>query len=211
VSKSAIVKVRNGRHMDAEMGGRQRQAQETKKRIFQAAIALMAQNGYHGTKVEEICKAAKVSIGAFYHHFQAKDDIFSVTYDEADAYFETDVAEELRTEKPGNRIVAFFRIYAEFNQRMGVDMARVLYNGDNRWFIKRGRGMQNVLAAQIAESQSLGLISSDEAPESITTDLFVLARGIVYDWCLHGGEYDLSIAMQRLIVKMLCGFAMIRE
>jgi AcrR family transcriptional regulator len=193
--------------MGEKMNGRQLQADETKKRIFQSAIELMAKNGYHGTKIGEICQAANVSIGAFYHHFRAKDDIFSVTYDEADAYFETDVAKLLRAEKPEDRIVAFFKIYAEFNQSISLDRIKVLYNGDNRWFIKKGRGMQKVLAAQIAESQSLGLVASDEDAESITTDLFVLARGIVYDWCLHDGEYDLPSAMQRLIVKMLHGYA----
>lgn len=193
--------------MDEKLNGRQLQAQETKKRIFQSAIVLMAKNGYHGTTIEEICQAANVSIGAFYHHFRAKDDIFSVTYDEADAYFETDVAEMLHAEAPESRVVAFFRIYAEFNQSISLDRIKVLYNSDNRWFIKEGRGMQKVLAAQIVEAQALGLLSSDEEPESITTDLFVLARGIVYDWCLHSCEYDLPSAMQRLIAKMLRGYA----
>jgi Transcriptional regulator len=189
------------------MRGRQLQAQETKRRIFQSAIGLMAEKGYHGTKIEEICQAAEVSIGAFYHHFKSKDDIFSVTYEEADAYFEAEVASRLRVMEPCERVLGFFAIYAEFNRSQGLEQCKVLFNADNRWFIKQGRGMQKVLAAQIAECQSLELIDSSEEPESITIELFVLARGVVYDWCLHDGGYDLAAEMRRLVERMLRGYA----
>jgi AcrR family transcriptional regulator len=49
---------------------------ETRKRILQAAERCFARDGYDGTGVAEICKAAAVSKGALYHHFPSKQAIF---------------------------------------------------------------------------------------------------------------------------------------
>ncbi len=54
----------------------QQRNEETKKRILQAAQQLFAKNGYDATGVAEICTAAAVSKGAFYHHFPSKQAVF---------------------------------------------------------------------------------------------------------------------------------------
>ncbi len=54
----------------------QQRSEETKNRILQAAQQLFAKNGYDATGVAEICTAAAVSKGAFYHHFPSKQAVF---------------------------------------------------------------------------------------------------------------------------------------
>ncbi len=54
----------------------QRRSEETKHRILQTAQQLFAKNGYDATGVAEICAAAAVSKGAFYHHFPSKQAVF---------------------------------------------------------------------------------------------------------------------------------------
>lgn len=49
--------------------------QETRDRIVQSAVKLFAQRGFHATSVQEIVAEAKVTKGAFYHHFGSKDDV----------------------------------------------------------------------------------------------------------------------------------------
>lgn len=44
---------------------------------MQAAITLFAEQGYDATGVAEICSAADVSKGAFYHHFSSKNALFA--------------------------------------------------------------------------------------------------------------------------------------
>ena len=48
----------------------------TRHKIVAAATRLFSLNGYDGTGVAEICEAAGVSQGAFYHHFPSKQDVF---------------------------------------------------------------------------------------------------------------------------------------
>lgn len=54
----------------------QQRSEETRNRILAAAVDLFALKGYDGTGVADICSAANVSKGAFYHHFQAKQAVF---------------------------------------------------------------------------------------------------------------------------------------
>ena len=54
----------------------QQRSEETKARIMQTARQLFAQSGYDASGVAEICAAAGISKGAFYHHFPTKQALF---------------------------------------------------------------------------------------------------------------------------------------
>lgn len=54
----------------------QQRADETRDRLLAAALDLFTRNGYDATGVAEICAAAGVSKGAFYHHFPSKQALF---------------------------------------------------------------------------------------------------------------------------------------
>jgi AcrR family transcriptional regulator len=54
----------------------QQRSEETRNHILEAATHLFSKYGYDATGVSEICQAAGVSKGAFYHHFPSKQAIF---------------------------------------------------------------------------------------------------------------------------------------
>jgi AcrR family transcriptional regulator len=54
----------------------QKRYQETHTLLLNTSLDLFAKNGYDATGVAEICKAADVSKGAFYHHFKSKQEVF---------------------------------------------------------------------------------------------------------------------------------------
>ncbi len=54
----------------------QQRSEETRKRILEASIKCFSHSGYDATGVAEICAAAGVSKGAFYHHFLSKQAVF---------------------------------------------------------------------------------------------------------------------------------------
>jgi AcrR family transcriptional regulator len=45
---------------------------ETRERLLRAAISLYSAKGFGGASVEDICRRAGVTKGAFYHHFESK-------------------------------------------------------------------------------------------------------------------------------------------
>jgi AcrR family transcriptional regulator len=54
----------------------QMRSEDTRKRILQAAEESFARYGYDATGVAGICAKAKISKGAFYHHFPSKQALF---------------------------------------------------------------------------------------------------------------------------------------
>jgi AcrR family transcriptional regulator len=54
----------------------QKRSAETRNLIFSVALDQFSRTGYDATSVAEICQAAGVSKGAFYHHFPTKQAVF---------------------------------------------------------------------------------------------------------------------------------------
>jgi TetR/AcrR family transcriptional regulator, transcriptional repressor for nem operon len=48
---------------------------DTKTKILDAAVTLIRSQGYSGTSVDDLCQAAGVTKGAFFHHFASKEDL----------------------------------------------------------------------------------------------------------------------------------------
>ena len=59
----------------------QQRSEETRARILEAAVKQFSIYGYNQASVDNICEQAGVSKGAFYHHFQTKQDVFLALLD----------------------------------------------------------------------------------------------------------------------------------
>ena len=54
----------------------QKRSEKTRARLLDAAQKQFAAKGYEAASVDDICAAADVSKGAFYHHFESKQGLF---------------------------------------------------------------------------------------------------------------------------------------
>jgi AcrR family transcriptional regulator len=54
----------------------QKRSETTRARLLDSALKEFAIRGFEATSVEDICSAANVSKGAFYHHFESKQELF---------------------------------------------------------------------------------------------------------------------------------------
>lgn len=59
-----------------ELTGRQRQQEDTRVRLLEAAGEVFAERGYHAAKLEEVARRAGYSTGAVYSNFRGKEDLF---------------------------------------------------------------------------------------------------------------------------------------
>ena len=48
---------------------------DARAKLLDAALAVIRTKGYAATSVDELCKAAGVTKGAFFHHFKSKDEL----------------------------------------------------------------------------------------------------------------------------------------
>ena len=54
----------------------QKRSQNTRAHLLEASLREFASRGFDATSVDDICSAAGVSKGAFYHHFESKQALF---------------------------------------------------------------------------------------------------------------------------------------
>ena len=59
----------------------QQRSEETRSRIIESAIKLFSTRGFNAASVDDICKDAGISKGAFYHHFESKQALFLALLD----------------------------------------------------------------------------------------------------------------------------------
>jgi AcrR family transcriptional regulator len=59
----------------------QQRSEETRAKIIESAIKLFSTRGFNAASVDDICKEAGISKGAFYHHFETKQALFLALLD----------------------------------------------------------------------------------------------------------------------------------
>ena len=59
-----------------------RRKRETRARLLEAALRLMAEKGMEGVAINEITEAADVGFGSFYNHFESKEAIYDAVMDQ---------------------------------------------------------------------------------------------------------------------------------
>lgn len=182
--------------------GRDLQARATKKKLYDCGIRLMNQYGYEHISVEQIAKTAQVSVGAFYHYFRSKMDLLAEIYRGGDDYFRAEVpALRSRYVSCCERVPAYFDLYARLSLLNGIDMVKSLYVPTNGMFLTHGRAMQDLLTDILREGQARGEVSAQCGAVEITEQLFLVARGVIFDWCLHDGKSDLAETMRDILVR----------
>jgi TetR/AcrR family fatty acid metabolism transcriptional regulator len=185
---------------------RREKAIATKNRIYTAAIDLMDRKGFENITIADISKKAGVSVGAFYHYFKSKNDILAEIFRKADEYFSTQVVARLKKRSIPDRIVEYFDHYAKFNVATGVETTIQLYNPTIKFFIQENRPMLTILHDLVEEGQRKKEIRKDTSPQELVRLLFILARGVVFEWSLYEGRYDLEAVMHKYIEILVSTF-----
>ena len=182
---------------------RQEQARETKNRIYTSAIELMEKEGFDNITIADISEKAGVSVGAFYHYFDSKNDILAEIFHRADDYFSTQVVNSLSKGSVPEQIVEYFDHYAKFNLMSGVETTQQLFNPKIKFFIKEERPMITILHDLILEGQKKKEIRGDIDAKELVSYFFVMARGIVFEWGLYDGNYDLEARMHKYMEHII--------
>jgi len=191
-------------------GKRKRQAMETRSRIYATATRLIGEEGFDQVSVERICKLAGVAKGSFYHHFKTKADLIVEGYSLCDRYFDEKVRGHFSSVDAPGRIREFIAHQVRYAEETGLDLIRQVYksqleNGTS-FFISGERSLPSILRAVVVEGQERGELRPDLEADYITSYLLRFSRGMIYDWCLHSGGYDLVSAADEALSRTLAIF-----
>lgn len=188
---------------------RTEQAQQTRQRLFDAAYDLLQQMPFEQITIRDIVRRAGVSTGTFYLYFPSKLDVYYETYVIADEYFAKTVQPMLTLPTAEENLLLYFDQYAIYNaEYTGFRLTKLLYNSDNTCFLRRSDpGMLSVLCEVIQRGLDAGELRSDLTAEQIELFLMDAVRGLTYNWCIRGGEFNLRKSMARyvsLLYRSIC-------
>jgi AcrR family transcriptional regulator len=176
---------------------------ETKERIMETARELCKKYTYDKLSVDLICKESGVSIGAFYHHFKSKQGLIIEGYGECDNFFKENIIGKLKSKNSVERILEYIDYQMEYALDIGIDLMKEVYKTQitegARFFLQSSRSLPHGLQNLVKEAQEKGNITKDESYEDITSELLLLARGVIYNWCQNNGSYELRPYCHKVI------------
>jgi TetR/AcrR family fatty acid metabolism transcriptional regulator len=179
---------------------RQLQAMETRQRIFDTALALLVKKGYDRVTVDDICAGAGVSKGTFYHHFKSKDQAILEEFLKIDQYYAEILPEIIQLDDIYERITTFARLALRYMEKQGKNLMKVAYYSQISPDRKASpvaspdRALYSIVGGLIRDAQEKGEVRGDLDSSRVAETLIRAIRGIVYDWCLQDGKFNMEEA-----------------
>lgn len=187
---------------------RKQQAIESKRHILDVAFALTEEKGFDSLTIQDICRTAGVSVGAFYHYFASKEALILEWYGVADEYFKEEVLPGLKESDADitEKLILFAREQVGLGVKYGAKYiaqlyrAQLQYNSEQFYSVERGMvgGLEELLRSGVEK----GELKEGIAVEQLAHELFVIMRGITLDW-LWGGTEDPRNNVRTMITNYL--------
>ena len=193
------------------------EAQATRSRILDTAELVFEQRGVSGTSLNEIAKAAGLTRGAIYWHFQNKADLFNAMMERATLPLEqADIAGFKGPDTTPARICAGFvdvlhRVAHDPQLRRVFDIAthKVEYVGEMDAVRVRHLEWRNECVADIERAlkraKRAGELQPGVAPRSAALGLLALFDVLLMSWMLERGGFDLARAGAQVFDVYLAG------
>ncbi|MBS0621485.1 MAG: TetR/AcrR family transcriptional regulator [Verrucomicrobia bacterium] len=180
---------------------------EKRELLLQAALKVLAANGYHASSVADIAKEAKVSKALFYHYFQSKHDLL-VIFAQRRLEEWTPLVENLETLKDPKERITFLIDFILDELEARSDWLRFLYmlylSAEGVAAIEEAMQkykdqFDRLFQAERKLYQDLGYPDPDDEATFLRSSL----QGISLEYLLSGKNYPLK-TMREKIIKRYC-------
>ncbi|MBR3719292.1 MAG: TetR/AcrR family transcriptional regulator [Firmicutes bacterium] len=189
-----------------------RSQNNTKGKIVSAAWKLFYEQGYDKTTVDDIVEASGTSKGSFYHYFESKESLpASLSY-----LFDEKYEELMETMDPDLGVIEKLvfinqELFLMIENTVSIDIlsrlfASQLVSGSERSLLDPTRMYYKLLRQIVIEGQQQGLFREEFTTLDVTRAYAVFERGLMYDWCISGGNYSLAQYSAQLLPQFLNGF-----
>ena len=189
-----------------------RSQNNTKGKIVSAAWKLFYEQGYDKTTVDDIVEASGTSKGSFYHYFESKESLpASLSY-----LFDEKYEELTETMDPSLGVIEKLvfinqELFLMIENTVSIDIlsrlfASQLVSGSERSLLDPTRTYYKLLRQIVIEGQQQGLFREEFTTLDVTRAYAVFERGLMYDWCISGGNYSLAQYSAQLLPQFLKGF-----
>ncbi len=189
-----------------------RSQRNTRGRIVNAAWKLFYEQGYEHTTVEEIIDLSNTSKGSFYHYFDGKDALLSTLSDLFDDKYEA-LEEVMPPDMPAMEKLLFLNreLFETIENTVPIELlsqlfATQLVTSGEKHLLDHKRTYYRLLRRIIAQGQAEGQLSKARSVNELSKLYALCERGLMYDWCLCGGDYNLRDYAAQVMPQFLAGF-----
>ena len=172
------------------------QEKQTNRRreIIETIIPLLEEKTFEEISVEDICKAADISVGSFYHYFEKKSDILAGLFTRIDSFMEKDVYPLLKKRDEIENLRIFAQSWIKYIEGTGLDHSRLIATIDTTDLTLSGekRSSAAVLEKIIQRGQEKGQITASQSPQQLAELFMIALRGLSKDWTSRGAAYSLT-------------------
>lgn len=187
----------------------QEKARRSRERLLEAAGKLLSEKNIADVGVREIASEAGCTTGTFYHYFTGKDDIIHHLYEGHDAEMGDILRQMVQT--PGMYCRKIQTFFAQ-NLSGAVLMDGWEFTCHRVFQVRRHSGDENQLYVGMQEliqkAIEAGELQNKVPAKEINEYLFVVFRGILYEWCICSPEnlFPLSERLEKMIGYALRSF-----
>ena len=184
----------------------------TKNKIVTAAWKLFSERGYEDTTIDEIVEESGTSKGSFYHYFEGKDALLgslSIVFDEKYESLRTQLTPEMGA--IGQLIFLNQELFKMIDNSIPLELLTRLLSSQlitksEKHLLDRNRTYFKIISGIVLDGQNSGEIRTDLTVNELVKAYAMMERGLMYDWCLSGGDYSLSRYARDIMPVFLNGF-----
>lgn len=183
------------------------------KQIIDAAVKVIAENGYHGSQVAKIAKQAGVADGTIYLYFKNKDDILVSVFQEKMGQFIEKISEQINTEQKADdkllKLIEMHFLQLENDHDLAVVTQLELRQSDIELRTQINQVLKsylNVLDTIIQEGIDDGIFQQNLHVRLVRQMIFGTIDEIVTNWVMQDHKYSLveqASDVHSLIIKGL--------
>jgi TetR/AcrR family transcriptional regulator, cholesterol catabolism regulator len=203
------------RDMTVELTRRERKKEETRDRIFQAAMGLFKERGFEATTIEDIAERADVAKGTFFNYYPRKEAVLAYFIERRFLDIEESMPRLLAEKRPARETLVELFIYAgsaygedrELSRHVFVELMKRQFEP----VMEAAMRLDAQLAELVASGQRNGEMRGDIAPLETVHLLADVYITTVHAWlfCLEEkGDFDLSQGIRRRLDLVFDGLAM---
>ena len=182
---------------------------QTKSKIVSAAWQLFYDQGFDNTTVDEIIRLSGTSKGSFYHYFESKDSLIgSLAYLFDEKYAELEKQLDDSKNAVDNMLFLTRELCMMIENNIDIELLSRLYaqqlsKRGQKELLDRNRLYYRLLKKLTVQGQERGEITQQKSSAEIVRLYAIAERALLYDWCLHGGEYSLAEYAANVMPLML--------
>ncbi len=163
------------------------QSDQTRKKIMHAARYLAIEKGLDQMTIRDVCQAADISIGAFYHHYQSKQELVNESFMIYDELIEVN-STKYNLENPLASLKAILldqtAFVVSFDKQLVIEYYKSILLSMNKQAVSWERSYYKHVFDCTKKAIKDGLIKNDYTPEYVASFFIKFVRGNIVNWCL---------------------------